>query len=704
MEDSSKLGIRDDPTAVFGPFRYEFAAGRLVRDGVEIPLPPRAHAVLRVLLGRAGTLVDKRTLLASAWLETSVTEGSLSEAIRLVRRALLDHGGPDAYVQTVPRRGYRFAAPVRWESRQTTPAAPPRAARRAWRLAAAAAGGLAVLTATAWWALTGRVDPAGPRARFTLNLEDLGRLDLKGHPSVAVSRDGTRLALVLERDGVRRIAVRWLDGGAAGPIPGTEGAVAPFFSPDGRSVAFFADGRLQSVVIETGETAGIAPAPDPHGGVWTPDGAVVFASAGRLLRIDRGGRGEPRELASRGDWLWRWPDVLADGRVIGTRWRGSLETSDVAVIDRAGRAAPFIGRASHARAAGGHDVYFTREGRVFSAPAAAPRASPAAIVDRVATDPFTGAAQFAASAAGVLVYASGEPEAVARRELHWLGDDGEAAVAFGPARVKSARLAPDAERLALTLADGAATDVWIAGPEPRRLRRLSDDGRSTGGVWAPDGRHVAFARVSEGRFVAMVAPAGGGPARVLRSARESTFPYSWGPSGLVIAAETYREATGWDVDVVQVDHDARPIGARALLGGAADERSPRFSPDGRWIAYQSNASGRWEVYVAAAGGGPPHRVSRDGGESPIWQDDSRLLYTTEGLLWSVDVAISAGVPRAAAVRPLLRLEDRILADASGGRLLALARAPGEAGPGLHVVLGARRQGEGSRSRAERSNR
>jgi DNA-binding winged helix-turn-helix (wHTH) protein/Tol biopolymer transport system component len=688
MEDSSKMDGRGDRIAVFGPFRYDFAGGRLMRGEAEVALPPRGHAVLQLLLERAGTLVDKRTLMASAWSDTSVTDGSVSEAIRLVRRALDDEAGPAALIETVPRRGYRFAAAVSWQFRPAARRQRRTSLRIPWLVAAGAA-----MIAVGWWAFPGDGTRGnGPGARFTVDVTGQGHIHLKGQPSVAVSRDGTRLAMVLERDGVRRLFVRSLDESAADALAGTEGAIAPFFSPDGATLAFFADGRLKTVAVVTGALRDVAAAPDPHGGVWTPDAAIVFASSGRLQRIVPDGS-HPRELVEPAGWEWRWPDILTDGRIIATRWRGTLEAADVAAIDNAGSIAPFIDGASHARASGGDEVYFAREGRIFKAPVTgAPSPRPVSVsAERVATDPLTGAAQFAASGAGVLVYVGGDSEVVARRVLQWLDDDGgEKEVAFGPARVKTARLAPDERRMAVTLADGAATDVWIAGPEPHGLKRLSHDGRSTGGVWSPDGRHIAFSRSVDGRFVAMIAAVAGGAPRVLWSNGDSTFPYSWAPSGRAVAVETHRTGTGWDVDLLAVDLEGGQIAARALLAGAADERFPRFSPNGLWIAYQSNASGRWEVYIAQADGQRARLVSRQGGEQPIWHGPDRLLYTADGLLWAVDLKLEPGRPRASGARPLLRLDDRIVAEASRNGLLALARAPGAIAPGVHVVLGGAR--------------
>ena len=496
--------------ATFRPFRYDFDAERLWRGDHEVSLPPRGHAVLRVLLDRPGRLVDKRAFLDEVWAGTFVTDQSLSEAVRLVRRALADGEGGRHYIQTVPRRGYRFDAAVVFDTGVPTAAHDVRPGP-SLRTFVAAGLLLLIVGGAVVTLLRPHAVPTSPRTSFVLDLNEAGRLELKGQPSVAVSPDGRLLAFVAERSGVRRVFLRPLDRSAATPVTGSEGAVAPFFAPSGNALGFFADGRLKLADLDTGIIIDRAPAPDSRGAVWTRDGDIVFASNGRLWRVPDTGQAAPVLVAESAEHAWHWPDRLGDGRLIATRWTGVLDRAAVMTIDPdSGHVAPLVPGASHARATGLDQVLFARDGQLHVTTIGHEDQTALPIVDRLAVDPATGGAYFAASASGVLFYVGGGPEVVAPTTVRWLSDGGHTSAPLLPStEIKMARLSSDASRVVVTIVRGGTSDVWTAALPEGALLPLTSDGRSTGGVWAPDGTRVAFSRVVDRQYRVMIAPADG---------------------------------------------------------------------------------------------------------------------------------------------------------------------------------------------------
>jgi serine/threonine-protein kinase len=314
--------------AAFGPFAFDRGSRLLSRDGAELPLPPRVLGVLALLLERPGTLVTKQELMTAVWRDAFVTETSLAEAISVLRQALGDDPQRPTYIQTLHRRGYRFIGEVRSDptparAAQAAPAAPvlspsPEREPRLWLLVPWLTALFSLLVAAAAvWQYLGTAAPAQPVARFTLPLPPGVSLAATGAP-IAVSHDGSLIALAACRDDRCAIYLRPLAQAEATPVAGTAGGASPFFSPDGRWLGFFADGRLQKIAIAGGSPVALADAAGARGAVWTRGGEIVFASAsGGLAAIGAGG-GPPRSLTTPSPAVCshRWPDALPDGGAV----------------------------------------------------------------------------------------------------------------------------------------------------------------------------------------------------------------------------------------------------------------------------------------------------------------------------------------------------------------------------------------------------
>jgi len=314
----------------FGPFVFDRTSGLLSRDGIEVPLPPRVLAVLALLLDRQGELVTKQELIGAVWRDAFVSETSLAEAISVLRQTLGDDPQRPTYIQTLHRRGYRFVADVRGATAsRTAPAEPlPTQAARVGTTATTASAPVdaeprlsvlvpwiitlfALLTAvSAVWRYVDRASPV-TRApvRFEVPLPPGLTVATSGGP-VAVSGDGALIALAGCKASDCGIYLRPLSRTTATLVAGTAGGAAPFFSPDGQSIGYFANGRLHTIALSGGSPVAIADAPEALGATWLNDGRIVFARTageGLFVASERGGHVESLTTPGAGEGGHRWP-------------------------------------------------------------------------------------------------------------------------------------------------------------------------------------------------------------------------------------------------------------------------------------------------------------------------------------------------------------------------------------------------------------
>ena len=342
-------GLRADTAAValepgqralvaFGPFVFDRPNRLLSKDGVEVPLPPRVLGVLALLVERPGQLVTKQELISAVWRDAFVTETSLAEAVSVLRQTLGDDPQRPIYIQTLHRRGYRLIAEVRDFSRDVA-GSPPRSDRSADGGGVQLQGSAAVaapdpeprlsllfpwtitlfavlITSVAVWKyVTATPSPPRPVARFTLSLPAGLTLSAGGAP-FSVSRDGAVIAFAGCRGADCGIYLRPLSQAEPTLVAGTSGGAAPFFSPDGRWLGYFAGGRLQKIALAGGSPVTLADSPLALGATWTRDGQIVFAGRGAGLSIVPATGGSPQSLTEPAGGSHRWPDALPDGSAI----------------------------------------------------------------------------------------------------------------------------------------------------------------------------------------------------------------------------------------------------------------------------------------------------------------------------------------------------------------------------------------------------
>ena len=618
----------------FGPFRFEPGNG-LWRGSSEVPLPPRALGVLEALLAQPGAVVSKQALMDAVWTDSFVTEASLLEAIRVLRDAFGDDRLHPSYIQTVHRRGYRFVADLTTASEAPLPARGESLGAE-WRplIAAGVAGATAMVGIALVFALYGQRPPTPrPTTRFTIALPDDMAIDpLRG--SVAVSSDGTRMVYAALHAGRSRLFLRTVDRDTPLAIEGSDGASDPFFSPDGQWVGFFAHGSLKKLRIEGGTPVPLCAARPGAGASWGADRTIVFGGGqgGGLARVSQDG-GEPVVLtaprAGSREVSYGWPDVLPGGsHVLYTAT--SLASSRVALFDvSAGVSHPMVDSAAFGRYSPTGHIVFERRGRLEAAPFSLRdrrlTAPPRPILRGLATaDATVAGPRFAFSLTGSLIYVPGTSSDIDER-LHWLDTRGRLEpLPIPPVALGTVDVSPDAQRLAMTVESDDGADLWLGDMQRGAMSRLSADGRSVSPTWRPNGLEIAFAYSKAGPFNLFIRPTDSDLApRPLLESPWNQFPTSWSPDGRRLAFTEFQPLTGADVWVLDLTTGQRNPIVRTLF----DESHARFSPDGKWLAYMSNQSGRWEVFVRPSDGtGPRVHISPAGGAWPCWSVDGRTLY------------------------------------------------------------------------------
>jgi eukaryotic-like serine/threonine-protein kinase len=684
------LAARPPFTVSFGPFTFDRGNGLLREGAREIPLPPRVLAVLDLLVTRASTVVPKQELIDSVWKDAFVTDTSLAEAISVLRQALGDDPQAPQYIQTVHRRGYRFVAPV---SRLSAAAgATERAESAATQLDRPAVSigrqlvpwGIAtlclILAVVAVWQYTSYRPQTSPVVRMRIEPASNTVFDTRA-PALALSPDGLLLAWS-GCDSVCRLYVQPLDQLDPLAVPGTDGASAPFFSYDSRWIGFFASGKLQKVAVAGGMPVPVTDAAQPFGAAWLPDGHIVFAASerGGLMQVsESGGTAEQLTIpsADAGEVRHCWPTLAPGERALLFTIATSPHNeapARIGLINLAQRSAwqSIIANADMARAVSPDYIAFSRANEIHAVAFDRARqviaGSDQTVINGVAP------AQFAVARSGAIVYATAA--AATHPSLTWIPQG--TPMSADLASLQDLTVTRDGAHVAGV----TGSDIWVGDVSRGTTTRLTHGGTNVGPVWSSDGTAVYYAAASGGSFEAWSrdSSATQPPKRVLSSAQRHVFPSSLSLDGQLMAYTESGGLTRGDVRVVNVATGA----SVATIETPFDETNGVLSPDGRLLAYQSDESGRWEVYVLKLDNRQRIPISSSGGRDPRWwptSGGSSLLYVGKSAM-SVDID-AAGHPMAAPVAVPMLDEFEIAGIIPGMRVLA--RRSGES-PSLHAVL------------------
>ncbi len=517
-------------------------------------------------------------------------------------------------------------------STQNAPSAPAPSARRRrptswipWAVVAAV-----IVAAVLWNRLSSRGEEQRSAVRFPLTLAPNERIATTMGSTVTMSPDGRMIAYSgVGGDGLQRLFLRSLNEIRARPVPGTEDAERPFFSPDGRWLGYFARGQLGKVPVSGGAPVALPTLRLMNGASWGPNDVIVVSTADHLSVLSANG-GTPRQItqldSAAGETSQRWPRMLDDGKtILYTSWRTSLTDARIAVASIDGGPTTILDLPGTfpLGVLDGQLVYASVTGALMAVPfdtrRMRPAGAPVVVGDAVVLD-SDGAAKAELSPSGSLIYQVGR----ATMQIALADRNGQSRTVIAEARrYEFPRFSPDGKRVALTVTTDTSTDVWIVDLASGIRTRLTTGGTANDRPeWSPDGQRVLY-----------------------DSNRGGAYALWWQPADGTGAPQTLLGLPGTDILEGVVSHDGRylvyrtgpgDIWYRRLDGDTtshpitatpAAEYGPRLSPDDRWVAYSSDESGDQQVYVRPFPSlGARVQVSVDGGSEPVWSADGKRLY------------------------------------------------------------------------------
>ena len=663
----------------FGPYRLDASKRLLIRDGRHLGVPPKTFDLLLLLVEGRGRVFTKKELMSALWPDTFVEEANLSFQISALRKVLGENGTD--WIETLPRYGYRFngeLVEIEANGRSNghdVDVHPPAKMEGAPPAAGAAAThcrplwlywiptGIATVAALVFGWLYLRQEPPRQRAvQFLIAPPD--HVTTPDLDSMFVSPDGARLVFIgVAADGRRQLWLRSLASLTAEPLAGTELVDSAFWSPDSRSVAFFAAGKLKTLDLQGGVAQTVCETPvGRSSGAWNREGVILFETTERpeIYRVAASG-GKPIRLRSvdisSGEVRHSAPQFLPDGRhfiyfVQSERpenagiYVGSLNSTVGKRLVNSNTNALYAGVGR-----GTGFLLFTRGADLmaqrFDLAKLELAGAPFQVAQRVLIGVAGGVSRAAVSASqnGVLVYRTRID--TGSTELVWLDRQGKRTGRVGePADYSNPSLSPDEKKLIVSRMDlrSRTRDLWLFDLANGAASRFTfDPADETNAVWSQDGSRIAFDVVRNGIIdIYQKEVAGASQPKLLLHSGENHFIHQWSPDGRLLL---YR--IGPITWALPLEGNGKPWGPFAM-------ENARISPNGRWVAYTSNQSGRSEVYVQSF---PPSegkwQVSADGGMEPTWRKDGKELYYISGdKMIAMDVKTDTSVFEPGVAKPL----------------------------------------------------
>jgi serine/threonine protein kinase/Tol biopolymer transport system component len=567
----------------------------------------------------------------------------------------------------------------------TADISPPKLRERLAWLAAVALAIVAILTAAGWWRAS-RTPPEHLPMRLNAELTPGTRINRFRGSQLALSPDGTRIVVAEQSKptGDWHLAMRRLDQGKFEALSGTDHAVMPFFSPDGQWIAFFADGKLKKMTVQGGAPVTLCDAPGPRGGSWGDDDNIVVAFDGGLSGLRRvpSAGGAPTQLTKpskeKGEMAHAWPQVLPGSQaVLFTSYvSGAYDDAEIDVFSFKNGEQKTLHRGGYfGRYVSGGHLLFLHQDTLWVAPLDLSRLTVATdlqpALEEVNSN-VNGGGDFDLSRTGTLVYVSSNVQSSFPYSIWWLDSTGQTKpLQVTPGMYENPHFSPDGKRLAFELAiSPSRADIWVKDLERGTTSRVTHlPGRNNAPLWTPDGRGIVFSSTRQAApGIYWIRADGAGEAQRLTDAKtlQLQSPRAFSPDGRRLAYVQFGGDIHWEIWTAPMvgDRDHPQLGkAEPFLRTSFSETQPAFSPDGRWLAYSSNESGNFELYVRPfPGPGGKWQISTGGGMYPTWSHDGRRLFflSTD---WHIMVAgytvkegsFAAGKPQAWSQKNLIYL-------------------------------------------------
>jgi len=490
-----------------------------------------------------------------------------------------------------------------------------------------------------------RPAPDAPETRTEINTPPAAN-----PASLAISPDGKKIVFVAITEGRSQLLLRSLDAISARPLAGTEDASWPFWSPDSRSIGFFAGSNLKRIDIDGGSVEILTGTNNPAGGSWSRDGVILFApsSIGPISRVSAAG-GAPAVVTrlTVGQGGHHFPQFFSDGRhflysVVGAAdvrgiYIGQLDGPETRRLLDADVATVF---------APSEYLLFVRQGTLYAQNFDAARlelsGNPVPVAEQVLTLTQPRLSALSVSATGTIIYRTGTAVA-AQRQFIWFDRSGKEIERVGSFATTQWSLSPDGHRLVMTLAVNRNADVWqLDIARGVRSRSTFDAAVDNQPVWSADGSRIVFSSNRKGVADLFQKPAAGaGTEELLLATTQIKIATDWSPDGHFLLYRSDDPKTQFDLWALPLSGDRKPL---VVVQTNFNERDAQFSPDGKWIAYESDESGRYEIYVQPfPGPGNKVQISADGGMQVRWRRDGKELFyvAADGRLMSVPIQFTS---------------------------------------------------------------
>jgi serine/threonine-protein kinase len=480
--------------------------------------------------------------------------------------------------------------------------------------------------------------PASPLRSAPLGIE---------RPALALSPDGSVLVYVASSGSTTRLFKQSLGSFDLEPIPGTEGAYNPFFSPDGLWIGFFRGNELMRISITGRSPVSICPVTNSYGACWTTDNRIIFSqNEGDHLCVVPASGGDP-EIISSTKGSFTWPSMLPGGKmVVLSDGRSLIKTVSI----ETGEEKTILKRGMNPVYMPGGYLLFVLESSLcavsFDPARLEVTGSIVPVIEMIRIGKGSrGSGQYAISRNGSIAYLPGRTGV--KSHLVWLDrDGGSEKLGFPPERYGTFQLSPDDKRLAVQIVQGLKSNVWIYELDRETRARLTFNGYNSQPIWSPDGERITFSSSRRGkREIYEKAADFTGAAACLAAAEYPIIPYTWSPDGRTLVFSGH-VPTG-DLFYLSAEKSSE---FNSLTTTDFNEWGAAFSPDGKFVAYVSDEQGRYDVYVETVPKSDRRwRISPEGGEEPVWSRSSNELFYRNGREWmsvryAADPAFSAELP------------------------------------------------------------